>query len=439
MKFKAPRGMRDYYPDAMAARNWIMERWHRVSLRNGFEEYDGPIMEELDLFRVKSGEGIVSELFHFADRGGREMAIRPEMTPTLARMVAARANALRKPIKWYSVPRLCRAERPQRGRLREFFQWNIDILGEDDILADAECIFVAIDFFRDIGLTPEQVVMKISSRSVLAAILRINGFAEERLEAVYATLDKRDKLAPEEFSKLIETLGVPEPQEQLLLKLGEAKGPEGITMLGEMVGQDPEGNQEVDNLERLFDLLGDMGVGPYCLFDMGVVRGLAYYTGPVFEAFGKGGLQRAICGGGRYGELLKTVGGPPMSGVGFGSSDVVIADLLKEFNLLPDLSPVTAVFVIDADPRNPTLFKRVLSITAELRRRNITASYSYRRQGIGKQFKQANDRNARRVIIVEEATLTDNTVSVKDMGTGVQQPLALEAVLDDPFQPLEPA
>ncbi|MFH0982090.1 MAG: histidine--tRNA ligase [Planctomycetota bacterium] len=431
MKFQAPRGMRDYYPDVMAARNWIVTRWHRVARRNGFEEYDGPIMEDLDLYRVKSGAGIVSELFHFQDRGGREMAIRPEMTPTLARMVAARAHALPRPIKWYCVPRLCRAERPQRGRLREFFQWNIDILGEDDVLADAECIFVAVDFFREIGLTPEQVVMKINSRAMLAALLRAHGFAEGQLDAVYAALDKRDKLAADEFQKAIDALGLSPAQSELLLRLGDAKGTEGLRMVGELVGDDPEGVRQVAEVRRLFDLLADMGVGPYCLFDMGVVRGLAYYTGPVFEAFGKGGLQRAICGGGRYGDLLKTVGGPPMSGTGFGMGDVVLQEVLDDFGLRPELQSETTVFVVDADPKNPELFKRVLAITAELRRRNVAASYSYRRQPLGKQFKQANEKGARHVIIVEEHTLTDETVSVKDMLTGVQETRSLASLLDD--------
>ncbi|MCP4589547.1 MAG: histidine--tRNA ligase, partial [bacterium] len=378
MKFQAPRGMRDYYPEVMAVRSWIVERWHRVSERNGFEEYDGPIMEQLELYRVKSGEGIVSELFHFADRGGREMAIRPEMTPTLARMVAARANALRKPIKWYSVPRLCRAERPQRGRLREFFQWNIDILGENDVLADAECIFVALDYFREIGLTPKHVVMKINSRSMLAALLKANGFAEDRLDAVYPVLDKRDKLGAEEFNKAVDALGVSPTQRGLLLRLGEAKGPHGIEMVTEMMAGDTAGLEEVKALRLLFDMLEDLGVGSYCEYDMSVVRGLAYYTGPVFEAFARQGVPRAILGGGRYDDLLQVVGGPPMSGVGFGLGDVVIEDLLKELGLLELRPRGRNVFVIDADPSKPELFKRVLTITAELRRRNITAAYSYR-------------------------------------------------------------
>ncbi|MCP4594735.1 MAG: hypothetical protein GY842_28720, partial [bacterium] len=192
-------------------------------------------------------------------------------------------------------------------------------------------------------------------------------------------------------------------------------------------------------LRLLFDMLEDLGVGSYCEYDMSVVRGLAYYTGPVFEAFARQGVPRAILGGGRYDDLLQVVGGPPMSGVGFGLGDVVIEDLLKELSLLELRPRGRNVFVIDADPSKPELFKRVLTITAELRRRNITAAYSYRRQAMGKQLKQANDKNTRRVIIVEEQTLSANTVALKDMRSRTQQTLPLDAVLDDPFQSIEEA
>ena len=195
MRFQCPRGTRDFYPDAMAVRNWIADAWRRVSLRSGFEEYDGPIFETLDLYRVKSGDAIVSELFHFADRGGREFAIRPEMTPTLARMVAARAASLPRPVKWFCTPRLCRAERPQRGRLREFFQWNIDILGEGGLIADAECIFVAADFFREVGLTADHVAIKINSRELVRCLLNSAGIDPGRHDEIYAVLDKRDVLS----------------------------------------------------------------------------------------------------------------------------------------------------------------------------------------------------------------------------------------------------
>ncbi len=435
MKFQAPKGTRDFYPEDMAIRNWIEERWRAVSLRNGFVEYDGPVFEYLDLYRVKSGEEIVSQLFHFEDRGGRELAIRPEMTPTLARMVAARAHALPKPIKWFSVPRMCRAERPQRGRLREFFQWNIDVLGEDGEIADAEAIFVLVDFLREVGLSPETAEVKINSRAIVAAILRQAAIPAGRLDAVYAVLDKRDKLSPEAFNESIREIGLDDAQREMLLRMGEAKGRDGLSDIESILRGDEEGLASCRSLRTVLDLLATMGVADYCRYDMGVVRGLAYYTGTVFEAFGKGGLRRAICGGGRYDRLLSDLGGPPMGGVGFATSDVVIQDLLAELNLLPATKEHIDFFVIDADAQ---LFPIAIDVTAKLRARNVSAVFSYARQGVGKQFRQAAGRKARRVVIIEPGEHAGRTVAVKDMESGVQANVAIEKLLDDPWQPLQP-
>ena len=434
-KFQAPKGTRDFYPPDMARRNWIADCWRRVSLRNGFVEYDGPTFEQLDLYRVKSGEEIVSQLFHFTDRGGRELALRPEMTPTLARMVAARAQSLPKPIKWFCMPPMFRAERPQRGRLREFIQWNIDILGEADVIADADCVFVIVDFFGELGLTPQQVSVKINSRALLAAILRGCGLAEDRLDQVYAVLDKRDRLPDQAFLEAVEQIADDDRQKTTLLALGDATGVGGLESVRSLVAGDQEGLRHHGELVRTFELLEAMGAAEYCTFDMGVVRGLAYYTGIVFEAFGKGGLQRAICGGGRYDRLLENVGGPSMGGVGFAVSDVVTQDLLTEFSLQPGLSEGGTFFLIDADP---ALFGRVLSLTAELRRRNVPAVFSYKRQALVRQLKQASARGTARVIIVDQETAAHDRVAVKDMLRGVQVSLPVASLLDDPYQPIEP-
>ena len=433
MRFQCPRGTRDFYPDAMAVRNWIADAWRRVSLRSGFEEYDGPIFETLDLYRVKSGDAIVSELFHFADRGGREFAIRPEMTPTLARMVAARAASLPRPVKWFCTPRLCRAERPQRGRLREFFQWNIDILGEGGLIADAECIFVAADFFREVGLTADHVAIKINSRELVRCLLNSAGIDPGRHDEIYAVLDKRDKLKTKDFEQFVADLGLAKTQTDTLITLGEAKGQGGLEQVGQLLADDAQGLHETKRMVELFSLLNNMGVGDICRFDMGVVRGLAYYTGIVFEAFGLRGLQRAICGGGRYDQLLAAVGGPSMPATGFATSDVVIQDLLEELNLIPALASAIDVFVVDADK---ACFDHVLAITAQLRVRNITAAFSYKRQPIGKQLKQAAAKGARRVVIVDAATRENRLVGIKDMETGSQQQVTIESLLEDPFQPI---
>lgn len=429
MKFQAPKGTRDFYPEDMAVRNWIMDAWRRVSLRNGFQEYDGPIFELLDLYRAKSGEGIVSELFHFEDRGGRELAIRPEMTPTLARMVGARANSLSRPIKWFSMPRLCRAERPQRGRLREFFQWNIDVLGLDEVIADAECIYVAVDFFREVGLTPADMVMKINSRSLLSALLLARGFELERHPDIYAALDKRDKLPGDVFAETLQkTTRSPEEQDTLL-SIANAAGHTGIDELAAMAAGNESAEREIARLRELFTLLGEMGIGEYCAFDMGVVRGLAYYTGIVFEGFGKGEMQRAICGGGRYDQLLQVLGGPPMTGVGFGTSDVVIEVLLRELGRLPAVlaePPKVDVYLIDAAPE---LFPVVVRLAGRLRAKGIRAEFSYRRQAIGKQFKAAAASRADRAVIVGQEYVDRQVIAVKEMGTGQQAEMTIEAFL----------
>ncbi len=434
-KFQAPKGTRDFYPDQMAVRTWITDCWRRVSVRNGFVEYDGPTFEQLDLYRVKSGDEIVSQLFHFVDRGGREFALRPEMTPTLARMVGARAQGLPKPIKWFCMPPMFRAERPQRGRLREFIQWNVDILGENDVIADADCMFVIIDMFRELGLSPGQVELKINSRALVASVLTIAGFPEDQLDPVYAVLDKRDKLPGDAFAEAIAELTPDKRQQETLVALGSARGPQGLESVRKLINGNEPGLAHHQDLARALDLLAAMGVGEYCVFDMGVVRGLAYYTGIVFEAFGKGSLQRAICGGGRYDKLLAGVGGPPMSGVGFGVGDVVIQDVLTELSLLPaSIGQTDALFVIDVDPK---LFERVLSLTSELRGRGVAAVYSYKRQSLVKQLKQASTRGAARAVFVDRETADRDVVGVKDLGTGAQASIPVRALLEDPYQAIE--
>ena len=433
MKFQRVRGTRDFYPEDMAIRNWIVEKWRQVSLRNGFEEYDGAIFEYLDLFKAKSGDEIVGQLFHFRTRGDDELAIRPEMTPTLARMIAARAQALPRPIKWFSLPRVCRAERPQRGRLREFFQWNVDIVGVDSEIADAECIFVAVDLFRDVGLTPADMVMKINSRALLAALLTARGFAPERHPEIYVVLDKRDKLEPEAYVEMLGKVTRDEKERADVDAIVKATGEEGLAAIERLVAGNDAAEVEFTRLKKVFGLLGVMGVGDYCAFDMSIVRGLAYYTGVVFEGFGRGGLQRAICGGGRYDELLKVVGGPPMSGIGFGTSDVVIQDVLNDLDRLPPEARETGrtdLFVMDADK---ALFDVVVELVARLRRQGWRAEFSYRRQNIGKQFKQAAGRKAARAVVVGAEYEARKAVSVKDLATGEQTEMSLEAFLADPM------
>jgi len=421
MDFKAVKGTRDFYPDQMRIRNWIADAWRRVSLRNGFEEYDSPIFEYLDLFTVKSGEEIAGQLFSFTDRGGRQLAIRPEITPSLARMVNAKINSLPRPIKWFSTPRLCRAENPQRGRLREFFQWNIDIIGVDSILADAECIYVAVDALRELGLSADEVRVRIGSRPLTVAALRAADVPAGLTGRALAVLDKRPRLSDEEFGRFAGDAGLTAAQIAAVGRFQEASS---VDELRSHFKARDEVKAHLDDLAELFATLVTMGVGDYCALDLRVVRGLAYYTGVVYEVFDRSQSLRAVAGGGRYDNLLEVLGGPKLGATGFGMGDVVLGLLLAEKNKLPDLSPRIEYFVIEADK---ALRPKVLEVVGALRRAGLSADFNYRAQAIGKQLKVANRRGAIRAVIVRA-----DGVSIKDLASGYQQDRALNEFLRDP-------
>ncbi|MHC4581951.1 MAG: ATP phosphoribosyltransferase regulatory subunit, partial [Planctomycetota bacterium] len=331
MKIPPVKGTRDFYPPQMAVRNFIVDGWKQASLRNGFEEYDGPIFEYLKMFQIKSGDEIVEQLFSLQDRGGRDLALRPEITPTLARMVNQQINSLPKPIKWFSVPRLFRAERPQKGRLREFFQWNIDIIGVGRSVADAEIIFTTVDYLRSVGLTPNDIKVRISSRKLLAAVLKSYGIPDEKLESLYAILDKRTKLPPDRFEQM---LAEHVPDRRTLNKILTFMNVGSLPDLEALIDADSDEFAAYVEVKTALATLEIMGVRDYCVYDPGIVRGLAYYTGIVFEVHEAGGELRAVCGGGRYDNLLRDFGGPPISATGMGMGDCVLEILLEEKGLL---------------------------------------------------------------------------------------------------------
>ncbi len=423
MEFQGVKGTRDYYPDVMRVRNWIVDAWRRVSLRSGFEEYDSPIFEYLDLFTIKSGQEIAEQLFSFTDRGGRNLAIRPEITPSLARMVNAKINSLPRPIKWFSVPRLCRAEKPQRGRLREFFQWNIDIIGSDSILADAECIFVAVDFLREVGLTSDDVCVRIGSRPLTIAALTAAGVPPELLETALAVLDKRPRLTEEDFRKLALGAGLSDAQIDAAARFQDCTQVDEVRRL---LGDQEAADAHLASLEGLMAALSSMGVADYCVLDMGIVRGLAYYTGVVYEIFDRGETLRAVGGGGRYDDLLEVLGGPAVGATGFGMGDIVLAILLEEKGKLPGAARRLDFFVIDGQEG---MFSKVIEVVGALRRAGLSADFSYKRQSIGKQLKAANRRGALRAVIVR-----GDSVAVKDLSTGRQVDRPLQEFLKRPME-----
>ncbi len=421
MKIQAVKGTRDFYPDEMRLRNWITDAWRRVSIRNGFEEYDSPIFEYLDLFTIKSGEGIASELFSFTDRGGRQLAIRPETTPSLARMVNARINTLSRPIKWFTIQRCCRAEKPQKGRTREFFAWNIDIIGADTVLADAECLYVAVDFLREVGLTSEDIKVCIGSRLLTVAALNSVGVSDGGMEKVLAVLDKRPKVSPEVFQKMCAEVGLAAEQIDLVTRFQDCKTvDEVVEVLDGAAGVEAE----IDTLRQLMDYLEIMGVADFCKLDLRIVRGLAYYTGIVYELLDTDSSLRAVAGGGRYDNLLEVLGGPKVGATGFGMGDVVLGILLDEKGKLPQLSRELDFFVID-DGAGPD---QVLKTVGALRGLGLAADFRYKPQAVGKQIKEANRRGAKLVAI-----LKDGCVAVKNLASGVQNDYSLEAFLADPL------
>ncbi|MCY2929880.1 MAG: histidine--tRNA ligase [Planctomycetota bacterium] len=420
MSIQAVKGTRDFYPELMRRRNWIMAAWRRVSLRNGFEEYDAPIFEYPDLFTTKSGPEIASQLFNLVDRGGRSLAIRPEITPSLARMVNAKISSLPRPIKWFSMPRLCRAENTQRGRLREFFQWNVDVIGSDEVIADAEGIYTAVDFLREVGLTPADVTVRIGSRALTVSALKAAGLSDESVQAALPVLDKRAKVSDEEFRRLAVQAGMSGPQIESVCRFQDC---DDLGALAKAAGGSSDGEAAVEQLRQLLATLRAMGAGEYCTLDMRIVRGLAYYTGVVYEVFDAAGSMRAVAGGGRYDNLLEVLGGPKVGATGFGMGDVVLGLLLEEKAKFPADVDASSVdyYLIDAEE---TCFPRVVELVGGLRGRGASADFSYARRAVGKQLKEANRRGARFAVIVRE-----DGVSVKELATGEQRDVTAEEFL----------
>ncbi|MFC1661790.1 ATP phosphoribosyltransferase regulatory subunit, partial [Gemmatimonadota bacterium] len=319
-EFSRVPGFRDFPPEELHARAHIFDTWRRVSALHGFQEYDGPPLEALDLYVEKSGEEIVGQLYSFQDKGGREVTLRPEMTPSLARILGERSRALPKPIRWFTMPQLFRYERQQRGRLREHYQWNVDIVGEEGVGADAEVLAVALSALRAFGLREDDVRARVSDRRLLTALLSATGIPAERHPAAFGIIDKLER---EERSRSLERLreecGLGPTKARAALALFEGS----LEDVAGSHGDHEDVSEALTVLEEYRQTLSGLGLGGFLEFDLKIVRGLAYYTGIVFELFDAQRKFRAICGGGRYDRLLELVGGEPLPAVGFGMGDVV--------------------------------------------------------------------------------------------------------------------
>ena len=393
-------GFRDFPPEDFALRAHIFRVWREVAARYGFEEYDGPPLEPLDLYTAKSGDEIVGQLYNFVDKGDRQVALRPEMTPTLARMVGARANGMKKPIRWFSIPQLFRYERQQRGRLREHFQLNCDLIGEAGPLADAEIIALSIDMMRGFGLGPQDVRVRVSDRLFLSSALSQLGIADAMTPLVFQAIDRIEKNAAAAREMLDAHLDT-------------------VTVASVFRLTDPAHRAELrrsisaaTHFGAALNALDEMGFGEWIDFDPTIVRGLAYYTGTVFELFDAKRTLRAICGGGRYDTLLGSLGGADLPALGFGMGDVVLGELLKDRGLHPSVGASIDVFVAAVTPAD---VEHVLKLSHELRDAGLRVEFALNTQAVGKQLNLANARGARLAVVIGPDDRARGEVQLKDL------------------------
>jgi histidyl-tRNA synthetase len=417
-------GFRDFYPEQFAERAYIVGAWRRVLRRYAFVEYDGPPLEPLDLYRKKSGDELVGQLYSFTDKGDREVALRPEMTPTFARMVAARANSLRKPVRWFSVPQLFRYERQQKGRLREHFQLNADIVGEESVAADAELVSLALDTMRELGLTAADVKAKVSDRRLLQALLADAGVTNDQLASVYAVIDKRGR-EPAEVTR--EKLLAAVQSEAAAAKIDDVLGVKSISELESRYGAQADIAVHVARMRDYMTLVEALGFRDWIVLDLTIVRGLAYYTGVVFELFDTAGEFRAICGGGRYDTLLKTLGGVDLPALGFGMGDVVLGELLRARSLIPSVAPTTDYWVAGDDA---SMLPVVMTVASQLRSRDRSVEYALKPQQLSRQLKAASSAGARIAIIIKRAEYEKGEVTLKDLEAGTEKSLSLAELIN---------
>ena len=379
------------------------------------------MFEHLDLYTGKSGDEIVKQLYNFVDKGGREVALRPEMTPTLARLIIQKGGALRKPLKWFSIPRLFRYERAQKGRLREFFQLNLDIIGSDSVYAEADLLVAIYALFRDFGLQDKDFVIGVSSRKLLAAFL-----AELEIpnaDAIYPVLDRRAKTTPEEFTHLLAEAGLQPAQVQRLNAFIACKTTKEVTTC--VVSETAKA--ATTELHDLFAILEAAGASSSIQLDLSVVRGLAYYTGIVFEVFDRGRSMRAVAGGGRYDSLTERLGGQKVPCVGFGMGDVVLADLLQDRGLLPQTGPEIDAFLVTFSGEMSKLF----AVASQVRALGFSCSHALAPAKVGKQMEAANHAGARCVIFVDGDKAAPGEFEFKNLSTGTQGSKPLEQILTE--------
>lgn len=419
--FKTLPGFREFYPEDYAQRKHIFQIWRQVARRFNFQEFDGPVLESLELFTTKSGPEIESQLFCFEDKGGRQVSLRPELTPSLARMVAARANGLKRPIKWFSIGDNFRYERMQKGRLRCFTQLNVDLLGEPGPAAEVELIALLVQTLLGFGLTDEDFYVRLSDRNLWMLYLAALGFEGDAIGEILGVVDKWERMPEEKLVAQLESIagekaGDLKAAVDAFLKLDSV---EAIRECFDGLASENEALEErLADWQALLDGLNAMGLTGFVKIDLSIVRGLAYYTGFVFEAFDKKGEFRALAGGGRYDALVKKLGGPDMPAVGFAMGDVVLADLLEARGKMPQFVDTIDFFAVVGGEAEKLA---ALSDVALLRQAGYSVEYQLKLQAFGKQFKAASAAGARFALVYGSDELEKGVVKIRNLADRSEQ------------------
>jgi histidyl-tRNA synthetase len=400
------KGTRDFYPEEMAIRNWLYKTAGKVAGSFGYQEYEGPYLESIELYAAKSGDELVNQQSYvFPDRDGNLITLRPELTPTLARMVAKRQRQLVYPLRWWSFGPCWRYERPQKGRSREFFQWNVDLLGVSSPEADAEVVAIVASFFGEVGLSPSQVNIHINDRRLVEAELAAMGVPASDHPTIFRLIDRRDKLSEDEWEAYAGELGISAATLNSLKKM--------------LANEDLW--KKSGELTRFFSAMKAMGLSAWVLYDPGIIRGLDYYTGIVFEAQeAQGDIRRAVLGGGRYDNLMEAVGGEPLPAAGFAMGDMVISLILQKHNLLPRnlvLHPASVLVTVFDEESQPAS----LTLAAELREAGIQVDCYPEAAKLGKQFKYADRAGIRLAVVLGSEEIANGLVAIKDLRTGSQE------------------
>lgn len=416
ISFDPPRGMRDFYPEDMAWRNRVFDAFRAAADAAGFEPYDACVVESYALLARKAGEEVGNQIYHFTDKSDRHIALRPEMTPTLARMVAQRQHQLSFPLKWTTIAQCFRYERMTKGRKREHYQWNLDIIGEDSILAEVEVLGAACDALRRMGLSSSDFRVHVSSRALLAELLESSGIAPEKHSSVFLALDKRGKIPDEEIKNILRDGGLDDGGIEKTFELLNVKDLDGAAVMTK------EDSPAIARLRELFRLAELAGFAESLMFDIAVIRGLSYYTGIVFECFDTAGEFRAIFGGGRYDNLLTTIGGDPTSAVGLGFGDVVVTELLKSRLGENDAMPRKGVFVgfMTPDERDAAL-----ALAGKLRASGESVNLSLKKLKPKQFFSRAGNSSCAKAVYLGPDDVAAGKAKMKDLDTREETEITL--------------